>query len=160
MNLKSLFEANNWRGRFFRYAPLILWTGVVLFASTGNASMSQTSRFIRPFLEFIFPNTPEETLVIYHGYIRKCAHFTEYGILAFLAFWAFSNSKINFFRKHWFVAAFCFVALIATIDETNQSFNTARTGSIYDVLLDCFGGATILTIVYLWRKRSRKTDYS
>ena len=160
MNLKSLFEANNWRGRFFRYAPLILWTGVVLFASTGNASMSQTSRFIRPLLEFIFPNTPEEILVIYHGYIRKLAHFTEYGILAFFAFWAFSNSRINFFRKNWFLAAFGFVALIATIDETNQSFNAARTGSIYDILLDCFGGATILTIVYLWKKTRRKTDFS
>lgn len=158
MNFKSLFEANTWRGRFFRFAPLILWTSVVLFASTGNASMSQTSRFIRPLLELIFPNTPEEILVVYHGYIRKCAHFTEYGILAFFAFWAFSNSKVSLFRKNWFLAAFFFVALIATIDETNQSFNAARTGSIYDVLLDCFGGATILTIVYLWRRLSGKTN--
>lgn len=116
--------------------------------------MSQTSRFIRPLLEFIFPNTPESTLVVYHGYIRKLAHFTEYGILAFFAFWAFSA----LFRKSWFLASFSLVALIATIDETNQSFNAARTGSVYDVLLDCFGGATILTIIYLWKRRNHKTN--
>lgn len=140
------------KNNIFRYASLILWTGVVLFASTGNASMSQTSRFIRPLLEFLFPNSPEETLLIYHGYIRKLAHFTEYGILAFLAFWAFSNSRVIFLHKKWFFAAFGLVAFVAIIDETNQSFNVTRTGSVYDVLLDCFGGFAILSIIYLWRR--------
>ena len=156
MNSARLFQTNNWRGRLFRYAPVILWTGVVLFASTGNASMSQTSRFIRPLLEFIFPNTPEATLIVYHGYIRKLAHFTEYGILAFFAFWAFSA----LFRRNWFLASFSLVALVATIDEINQSNNSARTGSIYDVLLDCFGGATILTIIYLWKRRNRQANFN
>lgn len=158
MNSESLFQTNNWRGRFFRYAPLILWIAVILFASTGSGSMSQTSRFIRPLLEFIFPNTPEDILIVYHGYIRKIGHFTGYGILAFWAFRAFSNSRIRFLKESWFLASIGLVTMIAAIDETNQSFNSARTGSIYDVLLDCFGGLTILTIVYLWRTFVRKKN--
>lgn len=152
MTDRGFLKNNLWRGRFARYAPLILWIGIVLFASTGNASMSETSRFIRPLLEFLFPDSSSETLIVYHGYIRKLAHFTEYGILAFFAFRAFSNSAKSFFRQNWFFAAFGLIALVAIIDETNQSFNQARTGSIYDVLLDIFGGVTILFIVFIYGK--------
>lgn len=157
MNGRKLSKNNFWRGRFFRYAPLILWIGIILFASTGSGSMTQTSRFVRPLLEFIFPNTPEEILTVYHGYIRKLGHFTGYGILAFWAYRAFSNSHRKILNENWFLAAFGLVVLIAVIDETNQSFNAARTGSIYDVILDCSGAVTILTIAHLWRKFGRKS---
>lgn len=149
-----------WRGRILRYAPLFLWIGIVLFASTGNASMSQTSRFIRPLLEFLFPNTPEETLVIYHGYIRKSAHFIEYAILAFWASRAFANSLKPFLQKYWFLVSFLVVLTVASIDETNQSFNQTRTGSPYDVLLDCTGGATMILLFALYFKFRRNRSLS
>ncbi len=139
-------------GRIFRYAPLIVWIGVVLFASTGAASMSETSRFIRPLLHFLFPNTPEEILTVYHGCIRKLAHLTEYAVLAFLAARAFSKSSKNPLRNYWFVFAFFVVLVVACADESNQSFNPSRTGSPYDVLLDCTGGAWMILIFYLTKK--------
>ncbi len=145
--------ANKRRGRIIRYAPLVLWIGVILFLSTSQASMSNTSRFIRPLLEFLFPNAAEETLIIYHGYIRKLAHLTEYAILAFWAFWAFSNSNLKKLRRFWFVFAFLLVLLIASIDETNQSYLASRTGSIYDVLLDVSGGLIMLIFLILYRFR-------
>lgn len=151
-------QKNEGRERFFRYAPLILWTGVVLFASTGNASMAQTSRFIRPLLNFLFPGAPEETLVTYHAYIRKLAHLTEYGILAFWAARAFSNSSRAPLRRYWYIFSFLLVLTVASIDETNQSFDPSRTGSIYDVLLDCAGGATIILIFILYRFSARKQN--
>ena len=141
------------RERFFRYAPLVLWIGMILFLSTSQASMSNTSRFIRPLLEFLFPGASEETLILYHGYIRKLAHLTEYAGLAFWAFWAFSNSNLKNLRRLWFVFAFLLVLLIALIDETNQSYLTSRTGSIYDVLLDASGGLIMLIFLILYRFR-------
>jgi len=138
-----------WYGRFIRYVPLILWICLILFASTTNASMSNTSRFIRPFLEFLFPDTSETTLIIYHGYIRKLAHFVEYGVLAFFASRAFWLSSKDTLRKFWYVTAFLFVVFIAGIDEFNQSFNPTRTGSIYDVLIDGTGGILMIIIVYI-----------
>ena len=120
--------------------------------------MSNTSRFIRPLLEFLFPNASEETLVIYHGYIRKFAHITEYAILAFWASRAFFNSSQKFTRRFWFVLAFVLVLLVASIDEMNQSFLASRTGSIYDVLLDSSGGLAMILIFYLasdYRKRQK-----
>jgi len=108
--------ANKRRGRIIRYAPLVLWIGVILFLSSSQASMSNTSRFIRPLLEFLFPSASEETLILYHGYIRKLAHLTEYAGLAFWAFRAFSNSNLKNLRRFWFIFAFLLVILIALID--------------------------------------------
>jgi VanZ family protein len=144
--MKNGIKKLNGRRRFFRYAPLIFWIGVVLFASTGSASVSNTSHFVRPLLIFLFPDAPEETLQIYQGFIRKLAHLTEYSILAFWAMRAFYGSAIGILRKYAFVYAFLLVVLIASIDETNQSFNAARTSSIYDVLLDAAGGALMIFI--------------
>jgi len=146
-------QKSNGRGRIIRYAPLILWISVILFLSTSQASMSNTSRFIRPLLEFLFPGASEETLILYHGFIRKLAHLTEYAGLAFWAFWAFSNSNLKNLRRLWFVFAFLLVLLIALIDETNQSRLTSRTGSIYDVLLDILGGLIMLISLILYRFR-------
>ena len=150
-------ESKKRRERFFRYAPLILWIGIVFFLSSRQASMSQTSIYVRPILEFLFPNAPEETLIIYHSYVRKLAHFVEYAVLAFWAARAFTGSSIKVFQKYWYVFSFLLVVLIAAIDETNQSFTSSRTGSIYDVLLDVSGGVTMILIFlfykFLFQKR-------
>lgn len=118
--------------------------------------MSNTSRIIRPLLEFLFPNTPEEILVVYHGYIRKFAHFAEYSALAFFAARAFSGSANKFLKKYWFVFALALVALVATADETNQSFLASRTSSVYDVLLDCSGGLTMILLFAVVKKHLLK----
>ena len=39
--------------------------------------------------------------------------------------------------------------MIASIDEINQSFNTTRTGSIYDVMIDAFGGAMMILFILI-----------
>lgn len=146
-----------WRGRIIRYAPLILWAGAVFLASSTTGSMSNTSLVIRPLLEWLFPNTPEDVLIGYHGYIRKFAHFFEYAVLAFFASRAFYNSSVKTLNKYWWLFAFSMVALIASTDEYNQSFNTARTGSVYDVLLDCSGGLTMI-MLFLFFKRNSSAD--
>ena len=146
-------QKSKWRGRIARYAPLILWIGVIFYLSSSQGAMSNTSRFIRPLLEWFFPLAPEETLQIYHGYIRKFAHFAEYAALAFLAARAFRSSSIELVRKYWFVFALSLVVLIASIDEYNQSFNVLRTSSMYDVLLDVSGGLTIILLLWLFKKK-------
>jgi VanZ family protein len=147
----SLTKAK-WRGRIFRYAPLILWIGAIFVASSNTGSMSNTSRFIRPLLEFLFPNAPEEILVVYHGYIRKFAHFAEYFALAFFAARAFSGSSVKILRNYWFLFALILIVLVATADETNQSFLASRTSSAYDVLLDSCGGLTMILLFAIVKK--------
>ena len=120
--------------------------------------MSNTSRFIRPLLEFLFPAAPEEILAVYHGYIRKFAHFAEYFALAFFAARAFSGSSARILRDYWFVFALILIVLVATADETNQSFLASRTSSVYDVLLDSSGGLTMILLFALYRRFFSKKD--
>jgi VanZ family protein len=140
-----------WRGRIFRYAPLILWIGVIFIASSTTGAMSNTSRIIRPLLIWLFPNAPEDIITVYHGYIRKSAHFIEYAVLAFWASRAFWGSAGVTLRRYWYAFAFLAVGLTASLDEFNQSFNPARTSAVFDVLLDSAGGLTMIAALALYR---------
>ncbi len=146
-------ETNKWREQLMLYAPLLFWIGVIFFLSSGQGSMSQTSRIIRPILEFLFPTAPEETLILYHGLIRKLAHLTEYAILGLLASRAFTRSKSNLLNKAPYVLAGAVVIFVAVLDELNQSFNPARTGSPFDSLIDITGGVFAIILFYLFSRR-------
>ncbi len=143
-----------------RYAPVLFWIGVIFYLSGGGGSFSETSRFIRPLLEFFFPGAPPETLALYHGIIRKLAHPTVYAILALLAVRAFFSSQNILLRRHFAIASMLLVVCVAGLDEFNQSFSAVRTGSIWDVLLDSIGGAVAITlsILYLRRRSSMFTS--
>ncbi len=131
------------------YAPIVLWLVVIFFLSSSAGAMSETSRIIGPLLQFFFPDMPFETRAVIHGYVRKIAHFTEYAILAFLAVRALSMSATKFLQRWRYVFAIIFVALIASIDEFNQSFEVSRTGAVGDVMLDIAGGATMILLLWL-----------
>lgn len=149
---KTISSENERRERFFRYAPLVLWIGVIFLFSSSQGSMTKTSGFIRPLLEFIFPGITEENQLIYHQYIRKTAHFVEYAVLGFWSSRAFWSSTIEKLRKFWWLAAFILIFITASVDEYNQSFNPSRTGSIYDVFVDLSGGLTMIIFLLLLKK--------
>lgn len=150
---EETIASTTWRRRLIRYAPLILWMGVVLGLSFGEASMSETSRIIRPILKFLFPNAPETTITAYHAFTRKSAHFTEYAILAFWAVRAFAAPSMTFVKNGRFWMAVVLVVLVAATDEFHQSFESSRTSSIYDVMLDVSGGIFMSVLLWLLRKR-------
>lgn len=143
---------NDRRTWLLAYAPVVIWIGVILFLGSGQGSMNHTSIIIRPILEFLFPTASEQTLLIYHGYIRKCAHFIEYGVLAFLASRAFRVYGLSPFKI--LLLALVLVLGVASLDEFNQSFEPSRTSSPWDVLLDFSGGlfgGTIYLIISIRR---------
>src|SRR3954463_13364146 len=75
-----------WRGRFWAFAPVVFWIGVIFFLGGNAASSAHTSRFIGPLLHYLFPGMSEETIYQVHQFIRKLAHLTEYGILGLLGY--------------------------------------------------------------------------
>jgi VanZ family protein len=138
-----------WRGRVFRYAPLLLWIGVIFFLSSNLGAATNTSRIIRPLLLWLFPDITEPSIQAAHFWVRKTAHFTAYGMLGFLSFRAFRSSSQAFLRNWRFIFSLLLVALVAVADETNQSYLASRTGAPQDVLLDISGGLTVILIFYL-----------
>ena len=134
------------------YAPVIFWIGIIFYLSSDQGSMSETSRFIGPILEFFFPNSSEATIKLYHGYIRKAAHFTEYAILALLAARACGFLVSHLLRRSWYLLPLALVVLVATADEIGQSFRPSRTASVLDVLIDISGGLFIILVLWLLGK--------
>ncbi len=132
---------------------MVLWVGIIFFASTGNLSAPNTSRILRPLLVWLFPGITEATLLQAHFVVRKGAHFTEYAVLALLAARAFLSSSRAGLRRRWWLASLALVASCALLDEYHQSFVATRTGTVYDSLIDIAGGASALALVALWRAR-------
>ncbi len=143
---------SNWRVWLIAYAPLFVWIGVIFYLSSSSGSMTATSRFIRPLLEFLFPASSEEVLLTYHFYIRNLAHVSVYAILGFFAIRAFlqwsNRSRVKFALAMSLIVVFS----VAVADEFNQSFNTLRTSSAGDVLLDCIGGLSAIVTYFAIRR--------
>jgi len=143
--------------RVWRYGPLILWMVFISFASTAEFSSLNTSRFIGPFLNWLFPDLSEPRLAAIHFLTRKAAHFTEYAILAFFTRRAFITSSRAFLNRYWFELGLLLIVSYALLDEFHQSFVPSRTASIYDSAIDVAGGLTVLLIFKLHDKRIRGT---
>ena len=133
----------------FHYGPLLVWMGVIYYASSGDFSADNTSRIMGPLFRWLFPNSSSESFALVHLIIRKCAHFAAYAILAFLATRAFRSSSTGLLRGRWFAAALVLVICYALLDEFHQSFEPSRTASIYDSMIDIAGGTSFL-LLYRW----------
>ncbi len=144
------------RTRIWRYAPLFFWMAVIFFASTGTFSGENTSRLLRPFLLWLFPEISEERIAFFHFLTRKLAHFAAYTVLGLLAARAFASSSQRPLREHWIIASAILVVAYAFLDEFHQSFVTSRTASIWDCFIDIAGGLfALICLNYLKRPRTK-----
>jgi len=144
--------------RLWRYGPLILWAAFIFVASTRLMSASNTTTILRPVMLWLFPNISEATLSLIHSMIRKAGHFSEYAIFALLAARAFRTSSRELLRKRWFWASLLLVVVYALGDEFHQSFVPSRTASIYDSMIDTFGGLTALVFLTIRKHRTHRQD--
>jgi VanZ family protein len=138
-----------------RYLPLVAWLVFISVASSDSFSANNTSRILEPFIRWLFPGTSAAQLALIQLLVRKASHLTEYAILGFLAFRAFSTSPQPALKRNWFLASLILVTAYALLDEYHQSFVPSRTASIFDSLIDAAGGLTALLIAR-FRKRSRE----
>lgn len=70
--------------------------------------------------------------------LRKCAHFAEYGILAFLLIRAFKYTT-NLSWNSVYAWSLRLTIFYALTDEVHQNFIPGRDMSLYDLLVDSFG---------------------
>jgi VanZ family protein len=134
-----------------------LWAALIFVGSTSVLSASHTSVLLRVFL-WIFPQASEAALATIHFLLRKAGHFTEYAILALLAARALRTSTRELLRKRWFWLSLLLVVVYALGDEFHQSFVPSRTASIYDSMIDTFGGLTALAFLTIRKHRTHRQD--
>ena len=128
------------------WLPPIVWTAVVLIASTDLFSGSNTAGVLQRIAVTIFGHRlAPATAEMLNFVMRKTAHLTEYGILSALTFRALRGEKRSWSGR-WAIGAIVFATVIASIDEIHQTFVPSRTGTLHDVVLDA-AGATIAQIL-------------
>src|SRR3982751_4450118 len=138
-------------GSFLKYwLPVLAWMVFIFIGSTDLLSAEHTSRFIGPFLRWFAPDVSDATIASIQMVVRKCAHLTEYAILAALLYRA-----LRVRRERVVVLAFFLAAIYAALDEFHQSFVTSRTGTPDDVIIDCAGAMIGLMIYQLINRKSK-----
>jgi VanZ family protein len=137
---------------FIRYwLPVLVWMGLIFSGSSDRASFSRSSRIIGPIVRWLFPHVSDEAVHAMVIFVRKCAHLTEYAILALLVWRALRKPHKDDVRPwQWSEAglALAVTALYAASDEFHQLFVPSRQASVRDVLLDTMGGA--LALAFWW----------
>ena len=133
---------------FLKYwLPLLIWLGVIFIGSTSVMSAEHTSRYIVPFLFWLKPGMSPKTIWIILVVARKCAHVTEYAVLALLLWRALRSVPLLRTKTLMvFGAVLLGCALFAASDEFHQTFVKSRTPSVRDVLLDVTGALLGLLI--------------
>jgi VanZ family protein len=132
---------------------------VIIFSASSDTRSSQhSSRIIAPVVRWFFPHISEHTLDQIVFITRKCAHLTEYAMLAIL-FWRALRKPVRKDLRPWRWAdagfAILFVALYAASDEIHQLFVPNREGRITDVMIDTAGAVTGVLLLWLAGRVSR-----
>ena len=143
---------------FFKYwLPLLIWLGVIFVGSTSAMSTAHTSRYIIPVLLWLKPGMSPHAIRIILIVARKCAHVTEYTVLALLLWRALrSVTALRTKTLMVFGAVLLGCALFAASDEFHQTFAKSRTPSVRDVLLDVTGALLGLLIGASFARRHPK----
>ncbi|MGA2178092.1 MAG: VanZ family protein [Verrucomicrobiota bacterium] len=144
---------------FFKYwLPTLIWMALIFSASSDSHSYEHSSRFVEPFLHWLFPQMPEAQVKEIHLLIRKCGHLTEYAVLALLLWRAVRRPVKNDPRPWvWPEAglALAIVFLYAASDEFHQIFVPTRTAQVSDVFIDTAGGAASLLALWMTGRRRK-----
>jgi VanZ family protein len=132
------------------WLPVAIGIGIIAIESTAWLGANHTSHPLRVLWEALFGPVSNPQWNLIHGAIRKSGHFFGYGFigLAWLRAW-WMTLPHSHFPEDAFLALLG-TSLIASLDEYHQTFLPNRTGSIWDVLLDCCGALTLQLIVYLY----------
>jgi VanZ family protein len=135
--------------------PVALSIAVIAMESTEYMGADHTSGPFRLVWEFFFGPVGDSRWDAIHIMIRKSGHFLGYGAigLCWLRAWWMTLPHSHFFKDA--ALALMGTALVASADEFHQSFLPNRTGSVWDVLLDCCGAITLQFVVYVFMRMAR-----
>lgn len=128
------------------------WVVVILSLGGDPLSLEQTSLLLEPLLAWLFPDLSAEGLYVVQLALRKTAHVTEYGVLAWLSLRALRRS-VDWHRGGLLATSLALVLAVAISDESRQAGSQVRTGSAADVAIDALGGALALAIAVGARRR-------
>ena len=122
-----LYAAMRW---LRQWGPAAIWAVVLLASSNDSLSSDRTATV----LHMLFGHVPEWV----NFALRKTGHVLGYGLLGLLAFRAARTMR----------TAMLFVFVVSALDEWHQSTFASRTGTPWDVVLDCCAALLLILSVF------------
>lgn len=141
------------------WLPPLLWMAGIFSVSSDSGSAQHSSRMFVPLMHWLFPLMAQARIEDFHFLLRKCAHLSEFAVLAVLMWRAIRHLVPNPPQPwQWSQAAIALsiVAFYAASDEFHQSYVPGRTGQVSDVFIDTSGGAIGLGLLWLVGKLRKR----
>ena len=134
------------------WLPVALGICIIATESTKYLGADHTSGPLRAIYEAIFGPVSNVRWGSIHLVIRKSGHFMGYGLLglAWLRAWWMTLPRSVFLQDA--ALALLGTAMTASADEYHQTFLPNRTGTPWDVLLDCCGAIAVQLVVYVFMR--------
>lgn len=129
--------------RIILFILIVLWALLVFYLS--NQSGEESSGMSRRIADFFTKD--ENLVVIVERYIRKIAHFSEYGVGGVLFLLLLYTYKWS--DRRTILTSIGIGCWYAITDEAHQLLVDQRNGSIVDVYIDTLGVATGVCIALL-----------
>jgi VanZ family protein len=143
-----------WRFYLSAWLPVVLAIGCIALESQPLFGADHTNGPLRGFVEWFTGPLTQPQWWRLHIIIRKCGHFTGYGLVSltwFRAVWmSYRTGNRSVSRKltaH--LMAIFGTFLVASADEFHQTFLPNRTGTPVDVLIDCCGAVLVQLVIFL-----------
>jgi VanZ family protein len=154
--------SSNRRGLLFwisAWLPVAVGIAVITVESTPAFGSDRTSHPLRWLVQLFFGQLSDATWDLVHHVLRKSGHFLGYGALGlvWLRAWRMTLPRTQFHSQFLSQAGLALLgtALVASWDEWHQTFLPNRTGSPYDVLLDCCGATAMIGMAWLYLRAFR-----
>jgi VanZ family protein len=137
------------------WLPVVIGVGIIMVESTTWLGADHTSSPLRRLWELLFGPVGNARWEVIHHFIRKSGHFFGYGFIgvAWLRAWWMTLPHSHFLEDTFL--ALLGTSLVASLDELHQSYLPNRTGSPWDVLLDCGGALTLQLAAYIYLRLFR-----
>lgn len=145
----------------FYWLPALAWLCSIALFSTRGFSAQNTGRVLLWVLSLLHIQVSYGAFLLLNYALRKCAHFTAYGMLSWLFFRAMRGPYVEGrprWRMAWAGTAVAVCLATASADEFHQLFTPGRTGMWQDVVLDMMGALCVQAVVVFvaslrWQRR-------
>jgi VanZ family protein len=129
--------------------------GFIMLESTELFGSDHTSGPLRWLWQHLFGPVSSAHWDRIHHLIRKCGHFFGYGTIGLLWLRALWMTLPHSRFLDDAVFALLGTSFVASLDELHQTHLPNRTGSPWDVLLDCCGALVLQLVVYTYLRLTR-----
>ena len=130
----------------------VAWAVLVFYLSTERFGSDFSQALVAQALILLHISVSPRTFHILDTLLRKSAHITEYGILAFLVYGSFGEQQPFRWRLRQAMWCIGIVGLYSITDELHQRYVPGRHASLVDCGIDIAGAAIAVFMIFEVRR--------